>query len=448
MGASKIEWTEATWNPVTGCTKVSPGCAHCYAEALTKRYAGRPGWPETFEPWLPGNDTVRLHPDRLDEPLRWKTPRMVFVNSMSDLFHEAIPFDYIDCVFAVMALTPQHTYQCLTKRPERMREYVLNARNRVAALLYNVRYEQGADDPFAGALRVGNRQQWAGLENSPAWRQSPSWRDQDYANAAPSSGVQAAPGLPLGEHSRREHPIRDWGASPRLDILSRPDTGRHGSEPQERTEGRQSPGEPGVGDRFSEPNPRAASAGGEAQQADRFASPEDQTHGTGRDRDKAASSGRDDGQGHSREVRHEASRRIGDLPAEDLAAHLTWPLDNVWLGVTVENQYWAQKRIPALLRIPAAVRFVSAEPLLGPLNLREYSGGLDWVIVGGESGPKHRRFDPDWARQIVADCRKAGVACFVKQLGGVRPGNRLDDLPEDLRVREWPVVKNTEGVRA
>jgi protein gp37 len=272
MGASKIEWTEATWNPVTGCTKVSPGCAHCYAEALTKRYAGRPGWPETFEPWLPGNDTVRLHPDRLDEPLRWKTPRMVFVNSMSDLFHESVPVEFVVSVWAAMALTPQHTYQVLTKRPDLMDEFV-NDR---------------------------------AIEH---W-----WR--------------SAAAVVARSEAERERVLREEG-----------------------------------------------------------------------------------------------------------------PLPNVWLGVSAENQHWAQKRIPALLRLPAAVRFVSAEPLLGPLNLREYSGGLDWVIVGGESGPKHRRFDPDWARQIVADCRKAGVACFVKQLGGARPGNRIEDLPEDLRVREWPVVK-------
>lgn len=264
MGASRIEWTEATWNPVTGCTKVSPGCAHCYA--------GRPGWPETFEPWLPGNDTVRLHPDRLDEPLRWKTPRMVFVNSMSDLFHESVPVEFVVSVWAAMALTPQHTYQVLTKRPDLMDEFV-NDR----------------------AIEM--------------W-----WR--------------SAAAVVARSEAEGERVLREEG-----------------------------------------------------------------------------------------------------------------PLPNVWLGVSAENQHWAQKRIPVLLRIPAAVRFVSAEPLLGPLNLREYSGGLDWVIVGGESGPKHRRFDPDWARQIVAQCREADVACFVKQLGGARPGNRLEDLPEDLRVREWPAVK-------
>src|SRR3990167_6818217 len=104
---SKIEWTNETWNPTTGCTKVSPGCAHCYAETLTQRYAGRPGWPVEFLPWTPANaaENVVLHPDRLEAPFSWKTPRRVFVNSMSDLFHEEIPDEFIDRCFAVMGDT-------------------------------------------------------------------------------------------------------------------------------------------------------------------------------------------------------------------------------------------------------------------------------------------------------------------------------------------------------
>ena len=291
MSPSKIEWTNETWNPTTGCTKVSPGCAHCYAESLTKRYAGAPGWPAEFKPWTPANaaENVVLHPDRLDAPLRWKTPRMVFVDSMSDLFHENIPDDYIDKIFAVMALTPPHTYQVLTKRPERMREYM------------------------------------AGVPN-----------------ARVAEAVMAF-GAPYG---------------------------------------------------------------------------------------------------------------------------VNWPLPNVWLGVTVENQRWADERIPILLSTPAAVHFLSCEPLLGPISLVRIGGlqgpyddwlrgevrevimgeegvyarfkGLQWVIVGGESGPKHRPFNPDWARGIVEQCSNAEVACFVKQMGGARPGTKLEDLPEDLRVREFP----------
>src|SRR3990167_803419 len=116
-------------------------------------------------------------------------------------------------------------------------------------------------------------------------------------------------------------------------------------------------------------------------------------------------------------------------------------LENLWLGVTVENQHWADARIPILLDTPAAVRFLSCEPMLGPMWLRlsqEMGWPVDWVIVGGESGPRHRPFDSAWARSIVAQCKDAGVACFVKQLGGFHPGNKIEELPEDLRVREFP----------
>jgi protein gp37 len=123
-----IQWTEATWNPVVGCSKVSPGCANCYAETFSlTRLKGRPGY--TGLPWTPENAAanVQLRPERLDQPLRWQRPRMIFVNSMSDLFHELIHPEYIARVFAVMAATPRHTYQILTKRPERMASLLSDA---------------------------------------------------------------------------------------------------------------------------------------------------------------------------------------------------------------------------------------------------------------------------------------------------------------------------------
>jgi protein gp37 len=126
-----IEWTEATWNPITGCSKVSPGCAHCYAETLSLRFR------YSALPWIPENaaKNVILHPDRLDQPLRWRRPRLVFVNSMSDLFHELVPFSFVSRVFDVMSECPRHTFQILTKRPERMLEY---ARSTDVAVLSNV----------------------------------------------------------------------------------------------------------------------------------------------------------------------------------------------------------------------------------------------------------------------------------------------------------------------
>ena len=279
-----IEWTDEAWNPVTGCTKVSPGCAHCYAETFAERFRGVPGHP--FEQ---GFD-LKLWPERLTKPFTWKKPRKVFVNSMSDLFHEDVPFEFIDRVFAVMALTPQHTYQLLTKRPERMREYV---QSRAAS-------SEARVGIILGALMVGAMQP-------------------------------------------------------------------------------------------------------------------------------------------------------GNVP---------WPLPNVWLGTSTENQHWLDIRVPELLATPAAVRFLSCEPLLGPLDLRLTSEthrcecgeirmhcgcpGIAWVIVGGESGPKARPFDLAWARSIVSQCRAAGVACFYKQGGRSNrcphssKGSCFDCLPDDLKVREMP----------
>ncbi|QPJ64626.1 MAG: phage Gp37/Gp68 family protein [Candidatus Nitrohelix vancouverensis] len=119
MSSSKIEWTEHTWNPVTGCDKVSPGCANCYAETLAKRLTkmGAPGYDNGFQ--------LTLHPDRLDIPILRKKPTIYFVNSMSDLFHEKVPFRFIDKVLQTICLTPQHIYQILTKRPERMKQYFI-----------------------------------------------------------------------------------------------------------------------------------------------------------------------------------------------------------------------------------------------------------------------------------------------------------------------------------
>jgi protein gp37 len=131
---SGIEWTEATWNPVTGCSKVSPGCAHCYAETLSRRF-GR-----SRLPWTPANarENVVLHPERLEQPLRWRRPRMVFVNSMSDLFHELVPAEFVERVFATIARAPRHTFQILTKRPEQALDFYRAAAGEGVAELPNV----------------------------------------------------------------------------------------------------------------------------------------------------------------------------------------------------------------------------------------------------------------------------------------------------------------------
>jgi protein gp37 len=237
---SSIEWTDATWNPVTGCTKVSPGCKLCYAERMAKRLQamGQPRYRNGF--------TTTLHGDLLEAPLGWAKPRRVFVNSMSDLFHEAVPEDFIARVFAVMERASQHVFQVLTKRADRL---------------------------------------------------------------------------------------------------------------------------------------------------------------------------------------------------EALAPGLHWP-PNVWMGVSVESADYTW-RIAHLRRVPAAVRFLSVEPLLGPIP-RLPLRGIDWVIVGGESGPGARPMDPQWARAIRDRCIAGGVPFFFKQWGGVRKkraGRALDartwdEMPATRRT--WP----------
>ncbi len=296
---SAIEWTDETWNPVTGCSRVSPGCEHCYAETLSLRR----GWSK--KPWTSQNaaENVVLHPERLEKPLHWRKPRMVFANSMSDLFHERVPYEFIDRVFTVMALSPRHTYQVLTKRPERMRAYL-----------------------------------------------------------AAATGVEYG-GAPLP--SRRDCAV--WAAARRLLI------------------------------------------------------------GTGKD------------------VYRELPVPLPGTGPEGMGIR-DWPLPNVWLGVSVEDQRRADERIPILLDTPAAVRWISAEPLLDALSFswalwegvrgHNHLDGLrklDWVVVGGESGPKHRHMKDEWALQIRGQCVEAGVPFFFKQWGGRTPkaGGRL------LDGREW-----------
>jgi len=318
MSASKIEWTNETWNPVTGCSRVSPGCDNCYAlrrarmlehnpnAKIAERYRGST-WKFT-NGLIDWTGKARYHEDLLYLPLHWKKPRRVFVCSMSDLFHPDVPFEFIQELFGVIGLCPQHTFQILTKRPERMLEF----------------YNRSMD----------------GI----------SW--------------------------------------------------------------------------------------------------------------------------------HLPRRAYEHLP-------------NLWLGVTAENQETADERIPLLLKTPAAVRFVSVEPMLGPVDL-SYNGlgipcptckgqgeisdpkhwmhpkqtgdepdenwcldcdrialGIHWVICGGESGPGARPMAPAWARNLREQCNDAGgVPFFMKQMGGVRDKRaKVSDLPEDLRIREYPEVTERKKTR-
>ncbi len=149
---SEIEWTDATWNPVRGCTKITPGCDHCYAETFAERFRGVPG-----HPYEQGFD-LRLVPDKLAEPLRWKTPKMIFVNSMSDLFHKDVPDEYVKAVGHVMARANWHTYQVLTKRSSRLRD-MLQQELQFASGLPNIWWGVSVEDRAHGLVRIRHLQQ-------------------------------------------------------------------------------------------------------------------------------------------------------------------------------------------------------------------------------------------------------------------------------------------------
>ena len=253
MGDTKIHWADKVWQPVTGCSKISAGCQNCYAEKMSKRLAGRYGYPAE-NPFA-----VTVHPDRLGEPAAWKKPQRVFVCSMGDLFHSDVSPDFLLRVFGRMNAYKQHTFLVLTKRPDNALQFC------------------------------------------------------------------------------REHGLM--------------------------------PG--GYPDPFSTPS--------------------------------------------------------GEV----------WPR-NVWMGVTTENQEMANERIPFLLQFPAAVRFVSVEPMLGPVMLPPVCDRLlDWVICGGESGQKARPMKLEWAESLHDQCKAAGVSFFMKQMSGRTKAER-EAIPAHIDVQQFP----------
>jgi protein gp37 len=303
---SKIEWTDATWNPIRGCTRVSEGCRNCYAESIAARFSG-PGKPfeglAKFVTTPSGREArwtgkVKFIDDQLFAPLRWKKPKRIFVNSMSDLFHEGVERDHLDLIYHVMAAAHWHTFQVLTKRPKRLRDYLRDpeTQKRQTVLGDEITDRLGGDGPH-------------------------------YVGACPTL-------VPVGFDPDDGHMINhagDWSI---------------------------------------------------------------------------------------------------------------WPLPNVWHGVSVEDQSAADERVPWLLDTPSAVRFLSCEPLLGPVDLTKIdctsvdpdsgwitldalTGGrkssspwhINWVIAGGESGPSARPIHPEWAASLRDQCKSAGVPFFFKQWG-------------------------------
>lgn len=281
MPKTKIEWTEYSWNPVTGCTPISEGCQNCYAKRMANRLRGRCGYPAD-EPFK-----VTLHPERLEEPLKWRNPRRVFVCSMGDLFHEDVPFEYITQVFDVMcscsfdamcSMELGHTFMVLTKRPERIEKWLC-------------------------------------------------WMRESWSEDSPTN------------------------------------------------------------------------------------------------------------------VTLEVEGHFGK---------------GIWFGVTAENQQRADERIPILLQVPATVRFVSVEPMLGPVDLAGYfndcrcgkcdycnevaahpTSRVDWVICGGETGPGARPIHPEWVRNLRDQCQAAGVPYFFKSWGDWAPVNDLRCNEDGIKDKQW-----------
>lgn len=288
---TKIEWADATWNPMTGCIKVSSGCNNCYAETLANRLRG-PAFPNGFAP--------TMKPHLLCEPLKRRDEAVTyFVNSLSDVFHREFPLPYVAAVFGVMAVALRHghTFQVLTKRPERAARFLADVKS-----IYGTGHI--VEECVGHALELMTRE-----EKTP------------------------------------KHVLKTVEDFLRSAVL------------------------------------------------------------------KAA-----------------------------------WPLPNVWLGVSIENERVAEQRLNALRRCPAAVRFVSAEPLLDSLGDVDFSG-IDWVIIGGESGNSARPMELYWVRDTIDAAKRAKAKVFVKQLGSVwattmlathPKGGDPSEWPADLRIREMP----------
>lgn len=502
---TKIAWAQASWNPLRGCTRVSAGCQHCYAERVAARFCGEGQPYQGLAKMVTRPDgsrearwtgKVEFVEHMLDQPLRWRRPRRIFVNSMSDLFHESVPDEWIDRVFAVMALAPQHQFQILSKRPTRMREYLSDPRtgSRVAALAYDAAYEQGTGNSISrGARRTGNRCRGSDMALKEEAREAEAERrdrisEGGWCNQLRTSagGISDSVRLPINcnDDPRKEDGNRS--APGDLDEHQRTDTVRTDDQPHQRHQRRQSPRQFGAGDPLGAAQACNRSSERQSQSAEGQQASKDPAARRRRDSHQGFADLWNDDQSHSCKVSDENEGNLCDLQSEDLAAHLTWPLPNVWLGVSVEDQATANERIPLLLDTPAAIRWISAEPLLSLVDISPWLFGgdppcpecpkdidcdcgwqtrrelgqphLSWIVVGGESGPGARPFDIEWARLLVYQCKTGAVSVFVKQMGSrpiamkdkgagpepwplvldSRSGTDPAEWPEDLRIQEYP----------
>jgi protein gp37 len=465
---TSIEWTEQTWNPSTGCDRISPGCDRCYALTMAKRLKGmgqakyqNDGDPRTSGPGF----GLTTHPDVLAEPLRWTKPRKVFVNSMSDLFHARVPREFLARVFAVMAMTPQHTYQVLSKRPTRMRDLL-----------------SSPDFEYEVAQQIDAVQVDMAHDHVERWAPIPGFRIYEASTHGRVRGANGVLATSLNPRNGRET-VTLWNQGDqktvpvhRLVLMAHTPSDDSSLEACHRngdkTDNRLANLRWGTRSENQLEKTRHGSRGGPKKINAQVAAQIRKARSSGLTQQAVAD-------------RFGVSRPLVSLIENGKAwggSGIQWPLPNVWLGTSVENQKYADLRIPALLETPAAVRFLSCEPLLGPVRLtrghahcptHDFPGGFcsgpcpdlilpDWIIIGGESGPGARPFDPQWAADLIDDARLAGSAPFVKQLGSVwarditvngktvaahgdTKGGKPEYWPANLRVREYPKQVATDA---
>lgn len=464
MGDSTgISWTDATWNCVRGCSRVSEGCVRCYAEVQAARIVrmskGRPSPYDGLVRVTAGGEPrwtgeVRLVPEALALPLSWRKPRRIFVNSMSDLFHESLSNEQIAAVFGVMAACPQHTFQCLTKRPARMREFLTHPEVR--------HWIAKAKDAALVERDHDARERWKAIPDLSLYEASSHGRIRNR-----STGAILQP--QLNEHEqigRYTITIYDDGEPStqfvhRLVLRAfagRPNFGEEGCHRNgNKTDNRIANLQWGTRSKNQQDKVRHGSRGGPAKLTLEHVTQIRERRACGETQQTIA-----DDFGVSRSLI--SMIESGAVWAEP---DLPWPLPNVWLGTSVENQAAADERIPELLRTPAAVRFLSCEPLLGPVRLGEawlhgrfiecpdenngdetdpcegcpaipndgrrggdYCGAIrgphvDWIIAGCESGPGARPCETSWLRRLRDDCASLGVPFFLKQ--AVDSSNDRDD---------------------
>jgi protein gp37 len=468
---SKIEWTDATWTPIRAmaphhekgsmigwhCEKVDAGCDNCYAQSINLRlgtqYPFKPGHLKHRNKFGEPRGDVSMFLDEkmLTAPLRWRKTRMIFVCSMTDLFADFVPDEWVDKVFAVMALCPQHTFQCLTKRPDRAGAYLSDA---------GVAFRVAKAMDTITAKAVNGAEVIVPVDGFPGYFASNLgviYSDQ--------RGRRRALRPDIGEAGHRRVQLSRDGVKTRFLLHRLLLETFVGPPPSETSEGRHLDGDPSH-------NTVANLAWGEpGTNWD-----DSKRHGSHRRYSKLTPEQAADirsrhakgesGEALAREFGISATqiRNIARGDQWSVKAPIEWPLASVWLGTSCSDQASADARIPDLLAAPAAVRFLSAEPLLGPMDLvnlhpnpmmtidalggralsrdGDYDDGLarlDWVIVGGESGPNARVWSGffDAARSLRDQCQSAGVPFFMKQTQG--PTKRaMPPIPDDLMIREYP----------